>query len=256
MNIKWSVKIFIGIFLVVVFCKPVKAQERTSKSMGSDGSMSYLEIPDSDEFNLFKFIGNFFVPRVAKDTWKLKRFIRDDRFDRLRQRLGEANTVNIIFAKAMQITRNDISEALFIATIATMEHKSVGVKLPLVHAAIFFPLTTESDSLFRLRVRRLPAYIYVDSPPNAFGDKDKLQHFFGSAFLSYTFHSRALSEFAGDFVEWGEERFIVAGVSDPRDERADHQGQDFGAALIQNSSIKPSEFLQIQIAQTTASIAW
>jgi hypothetical protein len=80
------------------------------------------------------------------------------------------------------------------------------------------------------------------------GDRDKLQHFFGSAFLSYSFESSGSAERVGDAIELGEESFVVGGVSDERDGRANHHGQMFGLTLLRDEDVRPSDFLQLVVA--------
>ncbi|MBM2842095.1 MAG: hypothetical protein HW412_2623, partial [Bacteroidetes bacterium] len=78
---------------------------------------------------------------------------------------------------------------------------------------------------------------------------DKLQHFFGSAFLTYAFESQDVAARFGEFVEMEEERFIVEGSLDQRDIRANIQGQGFGFHLLSDPAALPSRFLE-KVEQT------
>jgi len=170
--------------------------------------------------------------------------------------VGDTRAIDAIFNRALEISHGDVSEALFISTLATMEHREVGVRVPVIKLPVYFPLTTESNSAFKHRISQLPSHFYVDSPPGEYGDKDKLQHFFGSAFLAYSSRSRGVANFIGDSIEWGEGEYVVDGSDDPRDRRANHEGQEFGLALGDRVDALPSEFFQIQLVLTGSRTDW
>ncbi len=115
------------------------------------------------------------------------------------------------------------------------------MKIPVFQ--FYVPLSNESQEEFDLRVSMLPSRLYPDTPPGAAGDHDKLQHFFGSAFLTVAFESESGADRTGVFVEEGEEIFIVGGVNDERDLRADRDGRRFGRALLEDNRLFPSHYL-------------
>jgi hypothetical protein len=229
----------------------VVPQERCEISPDAEG-----EKLDDGGFNFGETLLTLVFPPGVKDTWQLKRYIRSEKFNFVRSRVGDAQAIDAIFRRAMEISHENVSEALFISAFATMEHKEVGVRLPVIKLPVYFPLTTESESVFRYRVSQLPSHFYIDSPPGEYGDRDKLQHFFGSAFLAYCSRSRGLANLMGDFIEWGEGEFIIDGVDDPRDRRANHEGQEFGLTLGDRVDALPSEFLQIQLVLTGSRMDW
>jgi hypothetical protein len=195
---------------------------------------------------------SFFAPlipfKIVQDTYELKEFIRGDEFSRFRTERGDLNAVDSIFSVALQLSWNNVYEALFISTIATMDHSKFGVKLPIVGPLLWFPLTSEFEEDFQKRVAALPRMLYVDSPMKHAGDRDKLQHFFGSAFLAYMFESREAAERFGGFVEWGEDKVVVDGALDERDFRANRHGQEFGLALLNDKSVNPSSYIMYTLA--------
>ena len=191
----------------------------------------------------------YFPPFFIEHGIDLKRFIRTKTFKRVRERFGDPRAVDAIFIRAMQMTNNNTAVSLLLATIACMDHQLVGLKVPIV--ALYFPLSNESDEEFDRRVQNLPRKLYKDSPPTPNGDRDKLQHFFGSTFLTYVFESRQPAERIGDFIEQGEDAFIVDGVDDDRDMRTNRQGQEYGLALLDDNHRLPSEFLKSEIAGAT-----
>jgi hypothetical protein len=98
-----------------------------------------------------------------------------------------------------------------------------------------------------LRIHNLPSRLYEDSPVSGVGDRDKLQHFFGSAYIAYVSGSPELARATGNFVEWGEARMIVGGADDARDRRANKQGETFGHDLIYVKTLLPSDYLTLPV---------
>ena len=183
---------------------------------------------------LFTYIPSIYIQHELE----LKDFVRSKTFTHLRHQFGDAKSVDAIYIRAMQLTNNNTAMALLLSTTATFDHDAIGLKIPVFN--IMFPLTSETMKEFKQRVANLPSIIYNDSPPS--GDHDKLQHFFGSAFLTYISESRQAADRFGVFVEKGEQEFIIGGMYDDRDLRADWQGQNFGYALLNNNRRHPSKY--------------
>ncbi len=187
------------------------------------------------------FFAPFFIPKILQDEYGLKEYITGAEFAHFRQVYGDRQAVDAIYNRALHLCWNNTGEALLICLLSTMDHRNFGVRLPIVGDLIWLPLTSEFPDEFRKRVRALPTRLYADTPPE--GDRDKLQHFFGSAYLVILTESTESAYNSGEFVEWGEERFIVGGVNDVRDLRADWQGAKFGQGLMTNIELRPSSFL-------------
>jgi hypothetical protein len=185
----------------------------------------------------------YFLPAVFRDEGTLKRYIRDPRFQQLRKTCSDTLAVDAIFARAFEIADGTMSHALLVAALATFDHFKIGVKIPLV-GPIYLPLTiVESKKEFAARYAHLPRNVLPDSEGRRKRDRDKLQHFFGSAYLTYIFNSKTVANFFGDFVEWGEPLFIVGGDYDDRDKFANHLGQEFGLRLLDGEEVMPSDIL-------------
>ena len=221
----------------------------TQQNEAKDSLMEYFHFNDSPPLNcLFTYFPSFFLQHGIE----LKEFIRSRTFRDIRHGFGDAKAVDAIYIRAMQMTDNNTAISLWISTIACFDHRVVGFKVPLF--SLFFPLTDESEEEFARRVRHLPSALYDDSPKTPSGDRDKLQHFFGSAFVTFVFESRDAAMRIGEFVEKGEDAFIIDGVNDSRDLRADTQGQQFGLALFESNRRLPSDFLTSQIASHSGSV--
>lgn len=181
------------------------------------------------------------IPKVIGDVCMTRDFVRSEEFAAIRKTGGDLRAVDALYRRALRLSWNNTWEALLIATLASLDHRRVGIRL--LGFVFWFPLTSEFEEEFGARVGRLPARLYPDTPPDQEGDRDKLQHFFGSALLTFMFESPGPAERAGAFVEWGEDLFVVGGVNDERDLRADLQGAAFGSALLVDRAALPSTFL-------------
>jgi len=181
----------------------------------------------------------YFPPLLIQHGIELKTFLRSKTFRHIRERFGDLRALDAIYVRSMQLTDNNTAIALLLSAIASFDHRVVGLKVPVLQ--LYFPLSNESAAEFDRRVDNLPRNLYKDTPPE--GDHDKLEHFFGSAFLTVAFETEDGADRVGIFVEKGEDAFIVGGVADARDLRADRDGQRFGVALLENNRRMPSEFL-------------
>ena len=189
------------------------------------------------------FFAPLFFPKILQDEYRLKEYICSDEFATFRRTYGDLNAVDAIFNRALKLSWNNVYEALLLSFVCTIEHRNFGVRLPLIGPLLWVPLTSEFPDEFQQRVRALPSKLFNDTPTGFAGDRDKLQHFFGSALITYMFESRDASQRVGMFVEWGEGKFVVEGSLDQRDIRANVQGQEFGNRLLSDASVLPSGFL-------------
>lgn len=208
-----------------------------------DSLRAYFQFEESSPFSC---LAEYFPPLFIEHGMELRSFIRSTTFKKLRATFGDLRSVDAIYIRSMYLTNNNTALALLLASLATFDHRVIGLKVPLLK--IQFPLSDESEKDFSRRVNNLPSRLYEDTPRDASGDRDKLQHFFGSAFLAFITESRNPAERFGTFIEEGEELFIVGGVNDERDMRANREGQKFGIAVLDNNHHFPSEYLRVEVA--------
>ena len=235
--------------IAVMVCVPL-AFGQTSRSHDED-------LPAGFEESVSKAISFFaplLLPKILQDDSRLREFIKGDELDAIRRQNGDLQGVDAIFREALRLSWDNVYEALFISFIGTFDHRRFGVRFPLVGAFLWFPLTSEFPDDFQARVNSLPSQLYPDTPPGKEGDRDKLQHFFGSAFLTYLLGSRGPAERLGSFIEWGEDKFVVDGELDERDFRANREGQEFGLHLLRSGEEPPSTFLRIEVARHPCAI--
>jgi hypothetical protein len=234
------------LIVLIGLCSGVRTLPAQGTDVPGDSSSS---LADQDAgLDILKNFSLILFPKVFADAWELREYVRGDAFARVRRVQGDGAAVDALFAYARELSWHNNAEALLISLAASLDHRRVGVLIPPFNFALWFPLTSEFPEEFESRVSALPRKLYADSPNTPGGDRDKLQHFFGSAFLAYVFESRESADRVGDFVEWGEERFVVNGTYDPRDLRANWQGQQFGLRLLDDPRARPSHFLHLVLA--------
>jgi hypothetical protein len=191
-----------------------------------------------------KFLAPLILIKVTQDTYRLKEYMCGEDFAAIRADNGDRAAVDAIYARALDLSWGNTGEALLLSMVATMDHRRVEITLPVVGLVIPIPLTGEFEDEFSERVKALPTLLYDDSPRSVGGDRDKLQHFFGSAFLVVATESEGGADELGQFVERGESRYVEGETVDQRDIRANQQGQRFGRAVLSGNEAKPSEFLR------------
>ena len=181
--------------------------------------------------------------KLSKSVNKISDYIASSEFLILKEKVGELSTVDSIYSEALKFNDNDHSEALLSLTFATVPYNEVPIQIPVIKSILNFPLIAASDSIFEMKNANLPRYIFFDSPMNEYGDKDKLAHFFGSAFLSYSSNFFDLGNAIGYFVEVFEESFKVQSSIDERDLVTNKFGNMFGKLLKRNKNILPSQII-------------
>jgi len=216
-----------------------------SQAAGDTAAVPALPAPPTHERApaILRFLSPLLVPKVLQDCWLLREYVCSGELSAVRHAYGDPYAVDCIFDRAMQLCWDNKYEALLVCAFALMDHERFGVRLPVAGIVLWFPLTSEFREGFTARVDSLPSRLYADTPPGREGDRDKLQHFFGSAFLTALTESPAGADRFGLSIEWGEELFIVGGVNDVRDVRANRQGQRFALALLESLDARPSRYL-------------
>ena len=181
--------------------------------------------------------------KLSKSVNFISEYIASRSFLTLKKEIGDLKTVDSIFIKSCNHSNKDFSEALLALTFATVPYKEVPIQIPLLKVIVNYPLISASDSIFLLKNENLPRYIFCDSPADNYGDKDKLAHFFGSAYISYASNIFDLGDPIGYFVEVFEESFKVQSTIDERDLITNNLGNTFGKLLKRNKNILPSQII-------------
>ena len=180
---------------------------------------------------------------LSKSVNIISEYIASEEFLNLKKEVGDLKSVDSIYIQSINHSNKDHSEALLALTFATVPYKEVPIQVPLLKVIINYPLVSASDSIFLLKNENLPRYIFFDSPNHAYGDKDKLAHFFGSAYISFASNIFDLGNPIGYFVEVFEESFKVQSSIDERDLITNTLGNTFGKLLKRNKNILPSQII-------------
>lgn len=174
----------------------------------------------------------------------ISKYIASEKFTNLSELNNDLEFVDSIYLNTLRFYDYDYSETLLALAFGTLPFAEMPITVPIIGVKIDVPLPSVSDSLFKLKLQNLPSHFLEDSPANEFGDKDKLAHFFGNAFLTYNVSFFKLSDFMSIFVEVFESTLKVQGAVDSRDLYVNNLGQNFGDSLRTNKQILPSHFLK------------
>ena len=184
--------------------------------------------------------------QISKAVNHISSYIASEEFLQLKNKIGDVSAVDSIFIDATRFTEGNISEALLALMLATVPYNEVPIQIPLFNSTVNFPLTSAGGEIFLSKNENLPRYLFFDSPTNKYGDKDKLAHFFGSAFLSNESNIFDIGKLIGYFVEAFEESFKVQSSVDLRDLDVNEYGRLFGDLLKENKGLLPSQIFLLR----------
>lgn len=171
-------------------------------------------------------------------------FINSEDFSKLRDNNSDLALVDSIYLRAKHFYNNDISETLLALTFATLPFHKMPLHIPYTKITLDAKLPSGDPSLVKQKISNLPKRIFFDSPNSNFGDKDKVAHFFGNAYLSHSISLFNLSKFLSIFVELFEDTFKIEGSISKCDFIANHLGSLFGKKLHEHPNSLPSETLK------------
>ncbi len=180
---------------------------------------------------------------LSKTVNHISEYIASEKLAEIRINVGELAATDSIFIDAIKFTELDYGDALLALMLATVPYNKVPIQVPILNSIVYYPLTSADDEIFLKKNNNLPRYLFFDTPQNDYGDKDKLAHFFGSAFLSYESNLFDIGKLIGYFVEAFEESFKVQSSVDPRDLDVNYYGRLFGSILKEDKSVRPSQIL-------------
>ncbi|MDB5033368.1 MAG: hypothetical protein JWQ98_609 [Chlorobi bacterium] len=181
-------------------------------------------------------IADLFVPTGLRVGYQTREWVRDS-LPPAGDSLDDLARMDMIYMRSIGEAGGDLQLALFGSLIASFEHKTIPFTF-----GLHLPLTLEPEAGFNKRVARLPDRIFLDQPRG--NDRDKLQHFFASAWLAWTFDNDGTADLIGIGIEEGEELFIRGGANDPRDVRANRLGQLFAELLRTYPRALPSTIIR------------
>jgi len=193
--------------------------------------------------------------KLSKTVNYLSEFIASDYFLELKETNSDLALVDSIYLRAVAFTKEDYGEALLAITFTTIPYNKVPIVVPLIKEIIYYPLVSAKDSIYNLKNKNLPRFLFFDTPNTNQGDVDKLAHFFGNAFIGYSENIFDLSSLIGYFVESFEESFKVQSIEesfkvqskiDYRDLDVNWYGDLFGKLLNDNKNLLPSQIMLLR----------
>ena len=183
---------------------------------------------------------------LSKGVNYLSEFAASDYFVELKKTNTDLSIVDSMYLRAVEFYNYDYQEALLALTFATIPFRRVPLVIPIIKSRIYYPLISANDSISNLKNKNLPKRLFYDSPDDDGGDKDKLAHFFGNAFIGYAENILKLADVFGYFVEAFEEDFKSQSKIDFRDVDVNWYGVLFGDMLEINKAILPSQIMTIR----------
>ncbi len=160
-----------------------------------------------------------------------------------RSREADLRRVDEIYARAVYLAEGDAVRAMLACAWATLPYHTFPARIPLLGIGLRVPVSTESKAAYNRRMARLPGKLFADSPRGL--DRDKLPHFFGSAWLQLVTRTPDLVVAAGELLELSEAVFKLEGARDPRDIAINRLGVCFARQLQQQRDVRPSEILKL-----------
>ena len=171
-------------------------------------------------------------------------YINSEKFKDLKNGTNDLELVDSLYKKTLSFYNNDISETLLALTFSTLPFIEMPLQIPIIKLNLSVTLPAGPPSKLNEKIENLPKNIFFDSPKTNFGDKDKLAHFFGNAYLAYSIRLFNMSKFLSILVELFEDAFKVEGQIDYRDFIANTFGYQFGMQLRNDEDYLPSQALQ------------
>lgn len=184
--------------------------------------------------------------KLSKGVNYLSEFVASDYYLELKKKHNDLTLVDSIYLRAVEFYKKDYQEALLALTFTTIPYQRVPLVIPLIKIRLYYPLISANDSIAGIKNQNLPSKLFFDSPDNNYGDKDKLAHFFGNAFIGYAENILKLADVFGYFVEAFEEDFKAQSEVDFRDVDVNWYGVLFGDMLELNKNILPSQIMIIR----------
>ena len=183
---------------------------------------------------------------LSKAVNYISNFIASDYFENLHRSNDDLALADTIYLRALHFENYNYSNTLFDLTFAVIPYNKVHIRIPLIGIDYVYHLTSAEENIFLKKNENLPKRLFFDTPKNNYGDKDKLAHFFGSAYIAYSSNFFDLGDLIGYFVEVFEQDFEVQNAIDRRDIEINYLGNIFGDILKKDKTILPSQVMMVR----------
>ena len=190
---------------------------------------------------LWLLLRRFVLPRELQVIYELRSWITELQPPTERVRREELRRVDEIYQHAVYLSEGDAYCAMLACAWATLPYHTFPARVPLLDVSMTVPVSTESRARYERRMANLPGMLFTDTPRGL--DRDKLPHFFGSAWLQLFTKTPGVVTLAGELLEWSEAVFKLEGSRDPRDIAINRLGVCFAQALQKQGNVMPSDIL-------------
>lgn len=188
------------------------------------------------------FLRRLLLPREISLAYELRALIAAQQPLAPRSRTGDLRRLDAIYLRAVYLAEGDPFLALIALSIATLPYHTFPARVPLLGITVTVLVSTESHEAFERRMTNLPGMLLRDTPRSL--DRDKLPHFFGSAWMQCVTANSSLVESAGEMLEFGEMMFKLEGSRDERDIVVNRLGAAFAMALQRHRCVLPSDMFK------------
>ncbi|HEY3876586.1 MAG TPA: hypothetical protein VGM92_14010 [Candidatus Kapabacteria bacterium] len=209
----------------------------TSRLCAQTPSDSALDVAELHAESAISLPIGLLVPEGIQLGYAMRSFIRSVAFGAYETQVTPDKAFDEIYFESMALAHGNRSIAFLAASFGCFEHEWIPLKF--FGSELDIPLTSENHARFLQRLGHLPTHLYRTSED----DRDKLQHFFASAWLKSIFGMNWLVHLAGHTVESGEDLFVIGGSIDPRDLHANNDGLHFELRSEEDPEAFPSQAL-------------
>jgi len=190
--------------------------------------------------------GQIFVEKHLEENINhIVAFVNSETFIELKQHNSDLALIDTLYLRGLKFNNYDYSETLLALTFVTLPFQNMPLNIPYTKITFNVKLPAGAEEDISAKIENLPKKIFIDSPKSDFGDKDKVAHFFGNAYLAHSVSIFNLSKFLSILVELFEDAFKIKGGIDNRDLIANELGYLFGKELLNNPNALPSESLKL-----------
>lgn len=211
-----------------------------------------MKLQDILKISIFTYLifteisAQIFIEKDLEDgVTYMVNFIISEKYDSLSKNNSDLVLIDTLYLRAVHFHMGAIDEALLTLTFATLAFNEMPLHIPYTNIKLSAKLPSGPEGTLKKKIPKIPKQVLIDSPQSSFGDKDKVAHFFGNAFLSYSVSLFNLSKFLSILVVLFEDAFKVEGTIDNRDFIANFLGYHFGKQLSSNAQYLPSQALSI-----------
>ncbi len=175
------------------------------------------------------------LPSGYEEGLEIRLLLRSNQWKHYKEQVADTTAMNMIYELSYALCNGRSKNALLASGVAVLDHRAIPLRLPF-GLVLNIPLTLESESRFQARTSALPTYLYSADRE----DRDKLQHFFFSAYLKRVIGMSLFCKAIGNMTEVLEDAVVIGGANDSRDKHANADGVLFGLRSRKDETALPS----------------